>query len=826
MTNIFLEFDNLSEADVRDLIRVCVDFDAKNILGPEYEDVVSDNIPRLGLSWKSKTDFEIYIKSITDTRSIAEANKKLEKKLLSLLSSEKERPLDPNMPDKWAREEMARKQKSQNTEIKDRKTRDNAKENVSKTIERKREIIQEQQLQKIKKEFEKRIEKQKEVQTKLDGKKVYAKVIPPQPEEANDYTKQLIERVKKDPPKERENLSSEIEEYISKSEISEKMSKEEIKNLADKVSNDTINAIVKPVNQVENTYQTAILNSLSKDSVVSKTIDDKSVQDFFDGATKEMSFFNNQTALSRNILSSFNKNLASNVFGPDPQKIDVLFFAKPEIGFTHTIDLQQLNSGYGNFLDTQSQLFDKIGSFGQNELKGFLMGQTRTFLDSQIAKLSTDSVLSGVYNSPFGQQILNFAGLTEYVPLGSSPFISFAQQIPGTAPMFEWIGNTLGIDFAMGAAAPAAEIAGGAITAAETSALTTSATTATAGIVATEVGTGLATGTAAGVGAVGAGAVTGIVATGGFLAPIILAGTAIVTAIGKLIHWDKIKAFLKKNGGIIGVALITGGSLFTSLPMVVIGGIFLLSGIGSSGRVVALIAGLLIVIGKLIKSLTFDVGKTIVTTIITVPIAVALILLVINSGAYVTPPNASVGGYYGEHDCSKGIKIIERAKEINSKLQLGFNDYYNKSPDYPELWNAELFAINPAPQVQTLVIGSEDMFWCNYTPVKSYLAINEKIPFGLTAMMNYFISQNKWTSGEMATPKDICPGDTIFFKSPAGASILSHVAVVYSVSEDEIITVQSNSPWLGNDYPVDSSGHFPIYGKGDYSVKIVGFGAP
>jgi len=92
--------------------------------------------------------------------------------------------------------------------------------------------------------------------------------------------------------------------------------------------------------------------------------------------------------------------------------------------------------------------------------------------------------------------------------------------------------------------------------------------------------------------------------------------------------------------------------------------------------------------------------------------------------------------------------------------------------------------------------------------------------------MKYFQSQGRWVDGDIATTNDVCPGDTIFFRSPADSIFLAHVAVVDSVSEDEIVTVQSNSPWKKMTYFTDSSGRFPVYGKGNDTIKIVGFGAP
>jgi hypothetical protein len=333
----------------------------------------------------------------------------------------------------------------------------------------------------------------------------------------------------------------------------------------------------------------------------------------------------------------------------------------------------------------------------------------------------------------------------------------------------------------------------------------------------------------------------GIMAAGTAVFPGVGTAIALVVdqVVGKLI--DKAKDFLSwinKNFSKILVYLGIGSVIIGYLIGGVVGQLFmgvgLAAGVGGAVRLAGGPGAALSGAGNSISSFLSSLATTtigvlalpFVITIMAIPAIVAIILFIINSGAYIVPPKIGVGAHYGPHDCSIETKIVERADAINKNLLLGFNNYYNKSPDYPELWNAELFATNPNPENQNTVIGIEDMFWCNYMPLKSYLAINLDLPLSLTAMMNYFISQQKWNSGEAATTKDICPGDAIFFKSPPDALLLSHVAVVESVTEDEIITVQSNSRWKKMTYFTDSSGHFPIYGTGNATIKIVGFGSP
>lgn len=611
--------------------------------------------------WGNRKEFIDFIKRLTSVEIKNErdiANIKLAQAELVKLSggvSEKDDSLDSNLPDEQARAQMEEERTKREKALNE--TKKQAEREVQESIKRKTETYQkQQQYQKIRDDLKNRIEEQKRVQTEISNKKIYAKVIPPEPEEASDNTKKFIEEAKKYPKSFRNEISSKLEAKMSSGDFSKNLSKEEIKIIVDKVANDTIAAINDPSGQITKAFEVAILKSINKDDVLLVETVGKEAKDFLGQASSEMSFINDSTLLSRNILSSFDKNLALSVFGPDPKDISVVFFAKQEKGVTHTIDLHQLNSGYGDFLSSQSQLFDRVGSFGQDQLQGFFLGQARTFLDGQIARLPADSLVSGFYNSSFGQQVLNLAGLTEYSPFAGNSFISFAQQIPGSAPIFEWVGSTFGIDFAAGAGAvaPAAEVAGATIAATEgTVALGGGATVAT-GIVATEAGTTLATGavvagttTGAGavVGAGGAAVGAGAGAAAGSVVPVLgtIAG-AIVGFIGSIIPWDKVKKFLSEYGGVIAIALLGGGAIFGSVPMIAVGVPLLIASVPLAGgptRFFSNIAGLL---GILMTAFVFRAGKAVIITLLTVPIVVALILLIINSGAYVVPPNSSVFG--------------------------------------------------------------------------------------------------------------------------------------------------------------------------------------
>jgi hypothetical protein len=801
MANKIKPLNELTKVEVQKLIDACISFDAGNILGPDHKDseVLSYSIPDMDLSWANKEIFGKEIKELTGSTSIVAAEKVLEKQLSAAPAE-----LGARAPTKAERETQEEERVKREAQLKE--TAQKARDGVEAAIKR-----------------------QEEIQESLKGKVIYAKVeIPPPPEETNENVTNFINEAKNHPKSFESDLAQNIKEKLSPI-LSENLNDEEISLLSQKVASDTVTAINNPQAQLETNKEVALLNSLNSDTTITPTlITNPKTLESFKNASAEISFFKNSTAISRNVIGFVNKDLALRVFGPAPEDIKITFFNQPVEGYTHSLNFDQLNGGYTNLLQSQSQIFDSFGSLAKGEVKNILLGQARTLIDSQIAKLPADSAITGLYNSAFGQQILSFVGLGKTVPFSEGLVGQFVLKIPGASAFFEGLGNFLGVDFGITAAAPVAEVAGATIAATE-------------GVVAAEgVAVGVETGVVA-AGAAGATAAGAEVAAGAAVAPatgglslIIAAITAVATVVvPKIINWIKDKVGKFGKYAIAGVGALFGG-LIGGVGGAVIGGLgtygittFLTGGVPALQSSLSVFgAGLANFVGALGSAFIGEVGIPILTTLLVFPVVVALILFIINAGAYLVPPNAGVGAHYGPHDCSTETKIVERAEAINKNLLLGFINYYNRSPDYPELWNAQLFATEPDPENQNDVIGMEDMFWCNYMPLKSYLTINLNLPFSLTAMMNYFISQQKWNSGEVATTEDICPGDAIFFKSPADTSILSHVAVVESVTDDEIITVQSNSPWKKMTYFTDSSGHFPIYGTGNATIRIVGFGAP
>jgi murein DD-endopeptidase MepM/ murein hydrolase activator NlpD len=139
-----------------------------------------------------------------------------------------------------------------------------------------------------------------------------------------------------------------------------------------------------------------------------------------------------------------------------------------------------------------------------------------------------------------------------------------------------------------------------------------------------------------------------LTALGGFGGPLGAAAAAVVGfVVGKIlekIDWTKVKRFFKENGGIFAIALLGGGAFLGSVPLATAGVLALGAGLVTSGGASAFGAATLASLGILGAAIIIRITKPVIITLITIPIAVAIILLIINSGAYVVPPTGKESG--------------------------------------------------------------------------------------------------------------------------------------------------------------------------------------
>ncbi len=618
-------------------------------------------------NWNNRKGFIEFVFRLTGIKITSDKDfkniKNAEQAVIKLAGVETQNP-EANIPGKETREAQEKEREQRESAKAKAKVESDAA--VKAAIAKQQEI---QAAQKAKKEIADKIRKQEQIQESLKDKKVYAKVEAPPSPEPSSNVKVFINEAKNHPQSFRQDLAKNIREKISPI-YAKTLTNEEIDFLADKVAFDTVYTINNPRATVSSNTQAAILSSISKDaSVVPAAIPNKDTLNLIRDASKELVFFKDSMELSRRVLSSVDNDLALTVFGPDPSDIKVSLSSQPMEGYTNEVHLDQLNHGYINLLQNQSGVFDSINSLATDGAKKILLGQARTFLNSQIAKLPADSVISGVYNSAFGQQILSFVGLEETVPLGESFLGGFIQQIPGATGFFEGLGNTLEIDFGFTAAAPVTEMASTTIaategvTAVEAATVTTGVETgvlATAGsAIGTEAGAtvgGAAIGAETGIAAVGTGIGAGEAATATGLGALIgnVPGLIIGAIVGLVVSTlPKIKKFIEDHKDLLlfgGIGTLLAGLLTGSVPLVLVGTPITIAGassfIGAGGGLRSATTSLFGSIGSLFKVLGSAflgaVGLPIMIILVSFPVVVALMLFIINSGAYVVPPTGSL----------------------------------------------------------------------------------------------------------------------------------------------------------------------------------------
>jgi hypothetical protein len=607
MANLIPLLENLTKADIREFMNACVSFDAKNILGPEYEEVVSYGIPKMGLYWKTKKDFEKDIKIITRTKSIVEANKVLEKRLPSA-------PEGPpkSIPTESEREsqeaERARREASQKRAVEE------SKENVETAKKRKEELAKEASEKWTKLQQQKTLEvapkdTQEMVLQELNGKTLYAvpEKQPPQITLSSDEQK-LIKIAKTNPHLFVDKLSKLIIER------NPEIPPETLQPLSQIVAVDVTQSFIDPTKKV---VPTGVFASISKTGTQIPGLSQVAQTEISKTSSFLTVFSDNQEDLYRTLLvRSVGVNLTNKVLG-FPETTYKLSETPSEDSFALKLDQIQANSfslqedGFSELLNNpvldfaKSTAKSRVADFALSKIKslpqeGFL-GQISRFVSSR----SFDSIAP-------------FLGLpTQATYIGTNFFgKAITTLLPEYAPLISNLTGKMGIDLGIKAVAPAIieKAAGSAITA-----------------TGAKVAGGLISKITTVLGGLGSWATFGLSLVAGYL-------------IGKVIEkipWDKIKKFFKDYGGPIGVAFLGGGVMLRSIPMIAISAPFLYTGWVGARNLTAFGRNIGNFFRLLGTALIIRIGTPVLVAILVFPVVVALILFIINSGAYVVPPSGS-----------------------------------------------------------------------------------------------------------------------------------------------------------------------------------------
>ncbi|MEK7163683.1 MAG: CHAP domain-containing protein, partial [Patescibacteria group bacterium] len=238
-----------------------------------------------------------------------------------------------------------------------------------------------------------------------------------------------------------------------------------------------------------------------------------------------------------------------------------------------------------------------------------------------------------------------------------------------------------------------------------------------------------------------------------------------------------------------------------------------------------------------------------------IPILVALMLFIINTSALVVPPNASPFsgsdsqiGFVSENvfctDTASPLAfpdtatnaVAKRAYNIVSNLKQGFWCYWNRHPEYINLFNLSeyqkfpnhcVYETNFPPQCKGdyRAIGSgESLFWCTWLIVEAFKAAGQTLSvnlLGANAMKEFFINQGRFVPNTSQVFKRVAPGDAIFLSTARdNPNYAGHTAIVYQVGQDYIRTLDSNASQKSHSYTVDSNGSI----QGLPGLNVIGFG--
>ncbi len=569
-------------------------------------------------NWKNRQSFVNFIKNLTGVQidlSAKDAQKRLltvhdaQKALVGIVSGSQneEKPVESNLPDKETRELQEMEQQKREAEIKET-------------------------IQKAQKEVEASIKRRQELFDQLKNTKTYVKVegteIPPISDEQAKQIDVLKEAAKADPKRLVDQITETIENKISLSNP-QNTTQEEMRILAKEAAYET----VKNLQGKSLAEETVITSAFAtNEDLITKTLPDINLRQNFINVALENSdqYFAKYSFNRELIVSTFGENFTNVVFGPkEIDKLQITFSDSPQTDF-HEYNLSQIPQTNLDLLNNQGSFLGEVKEFGIDKIKTSILRRASVRLDGLIDKLPVDSLLAKTYSSIPVQGALSYFGMgTSAVAWEGTTFFGRIAVQNGFGPILNFIGGKTGINFGI---KKIVSVAGKKIG--------KKAVTSTAGKLAGSFA-GKAVGTAAG-GAAGAG--TG--AAAGSVVPVI--GTAIGAVIGFIaskIDWSKVKKAAPYIVGSV-IALITAP--FIGLAGAVALGVgtgflasFASGRISSLGVVGGSIGGFFTALGGAVFS---SIGMPILITIFALPIVVALILFIINSGAYVVPVSESTFG--------------------------------------------------------------------------------------------------------------------------------------------------------------------------------------
>lgn len=545
--------------------------------------------------WQSVKDFFIYITDLTKAGNIKVANAVLYDKFAKApkyveFKGAKE-ALAPTTPNKEVIGEEAIKKNEQKIAQKKADTEQSNRE-VRAGIERQKELY--------KASIQEQIRKAKEAETNLKGKKIYIKVEDSSVEQTNEI-KSLKEQAEADPKKFIEDTTNEF----GKNPNIKNLSVEEQLNATKQASLTSYEVLTNNSPLV----QAAIINKIASDPNYKKYLEDTS------------------SSLINQKMSQY--ELSKMFF--DPSKIDghknisdinVEISYTPKAGFKEYDLNEQIITPHLDNLNQQNLLVDTFRDFSEGEIKSRILLGIGGRIEAHVAKLPASSLVAKTYRSDVVQLGMSSMGFVKAVPIAAIEGSVLGEVISasGFGNVALVVQAKTGINLGVKLAAK------------------TSAETA--------VRVGTATATKTGLKAV----FSKITAVAGSIIPIPVVGQIVgwiagelVVKIAEKIPWEKIKKFgVSIASFLMGIPMLAIGLTMANTPLALSGfGLTAFGAAAAKGYTLAgAVGGAFKIVGAIGAATLGAIGVPILSFLIGFPLVVALILFIINSGAYVVPESS------------------------------------------------------------------------------------------------------------------------------------------------------------------------------------------
>jgi hypothetical protein len=531
--------------------------------------------------------------------------------------------------------------------------------------------------------YEEEIKKAKEAEVALKGKNVYYKVVQEQEVEKTQEIENLKVQAEANPKNFIEDTAKEFE----KEPVVRDLKTDEVKLGSEQAAITTYEVLTDESPLVEAAVIHGIVSSPKiLHEIVPDTETQKNLQDAASFLVDKNKF---QFELSKHFI-----NLSKVDGFTKIEDIKVEFSDTPKEGYKEFNLNQHIIAPHLDNLGDSNFLVGNLKNIGEGQIKSQVLSSASTNLAKFIARQPANSFLAQAYNSEAVQLGLSYLGLAPAVPWIAAEGSWFGQLAvsSGFGPVAGFVQTKLGINLGV---QMAAKVVGSKV-----------AGTVTGEVVAGAVG-GEVTGAAVG-------------AAAGSVVPIV--GT-IVGLVAGLVG-PKVVGFIKDNvqkyGKYVivaagaGLGLLFGGVLGAALGgILAFGGISLLSGglPALSSSMVSLGSGIAGFFGALGGATLGAIGIPILVTLIGFPVVVALILFIINSGAYVVPTTGIAGVTCNIDQNNEQVSQTHKSTASDAAVCIVFYlNKYNLNPLLVSLLSApswqNLVKVLPSPALEALQISA------------------------------------------------------------------------------------------------------------------------